>query len=250
MKAIIIEDDAEVIEAISLCFELRQPDIRVICARRGLEGVHLVEKESPDVVILDIGLPDIDGFEVCRLIRMISGVPIIMLTARDKGFDKIKGLELGADDYVTKPFVHAELMARVRAVLRRSTMPKHEQANNQLAIGNLIINMATHQVYVDDEEIKLTPTEYRLLHLLAENHGHVVTNRVLMEKIWGSDYRDADDYLKVYIKRLRTKLGDDLLNLRLILPERAAGYEIADRAGGLREHLCRYTPWSPLHDTP
>ncbi|MDD5095189.1 MAG: response regulator transcription factor [Dehalococcoidia bacterium] len=234
MKAIIIEDDEEVIEAISLCFELRQPDISVICARRGLEGVHLVEKESPDIVILDIGLPDIDGFEVCRLIRLFSSVPIIMLTARSKGFDEVKGLEMGADDYVTKPFRHAELMARVRATLRRSTMPKHEEVDKQLTIGNLTINMATHEVSINREEVKLTPTEYRLLHLLAKNQGQAVTNRVIMEKIWGSEYKDADDYLKVYIKRLRTKLGDNPLEPRLILPERASGYKLTNWADDLR----------------
>lgn len=226
MKVVIIEDDNEIIEAVSLCFDLRWPDVEVIAANEGLIGIDLVEKESPDIVILDIGLPDIDGFEVCRRIRLFSDVPIVMLTVKDQEFDKVKGLELGADDYMTKPFSHVELLARVKAVMRRSTMPDLEQDEEPLSVGRLWIDFGAREVRVNGEEIKLTPTEYNLLYLLAKNAGRVMSHRALLERVWGSDYSDANDYLKVYIQRLRVKLGDGTDESRLILSERGVGYKL------------------------
>jgi len=226
MKVVIIEDDNEIIEAVSLCFDLRWPDVEVIAANEGLIGIDSVEKESPDIVILDIGLPDIDGFEVCRRIRLFSDVPIVMLTVKDQEFDKVKGLELGADDYMTKPFSHVELLARVKAVMRRSTMPDLEQGEEPLSVGRLWIDFGAREVRVNGEEIKLTPTEYNLLYLLAKNAGRVMSHRALLERVWGSDYSDANDYLKVYIQRLRVKLGDGTDESRLILSERGVGYKL------------------------
>ncbi len=230
MKVVIIEDDNEIIEAVSLCFDLRWPDVEVIAANEGLIGIDSVEKESPDIVILDIGLPDIDGFEVCRRIRLFSDVPIVMLTVKDQEFDKVKGLELGADDYMTKPFSHVELLARVKAVMRRSTMPDLEQGEEPLSVGRLWIDFGAREVRVNGEEIKLTPTEYNLLYLLAKNAGRVMSHRALLERVWGSDYSDANDYLKVYIQRLRVKLGDGTDESRLILSERGVGYKLAKNA--------------------
>ncbi len=227
MKVVIIEDDNEIIEAVSLCFDLRWPDVEVIAANEGLIGIDLVEKESPDIVILDIGLPDVDGFEVCRRIRLFSDVPIVMLTVKDQEFDKVKGLELGADDYMTKPFSHVELLARVKAVMRRSTMPDLEQGEEPLSVGKLWIDFGAREVRVNGEEIKLTPTEYNLLYLLAKNAGRVMSHRALLERVWGTDYSDANDYLKVYIQRLRVKLGDGTDESRLILSERGVGYKLA-----------------------
>ena len=227
MKVVIIEDDPEIVEAVSLCFDLRWPDVAVTSATEGLTGLDLVERECPDMVILDIGLPDIDGFEVCRRIRLFSDVPVVMLTVKDQEFDKVKGLELGADDYITKPFSHVELLARAKAVLRRSTMPQLEKAEEPLTLGKLWIDFAAHEIRVDGEEVKLTPTEYNVLYLLARNAGRVMPHHVLLEKVWGSDYIDALDYLKVYIQRLRVKLGDDPQDPKIIVTERGVGYKLA-----------------------
>jgi len=227
MKVVIIEDDPEIVEAVSLCFDLRWPDVEVITANEGISGVDLIERDSPDIVILDVGLPDIDGFEVCRRIRLFSDVPIVMLTVKDQEFDKVKGLELGADDYMTKPFSHVELLVRVKAVLRRSTIPDLDRGEEPLTIGKLWIDFAAHEVRVDGEAVKLTPTEYNLLYLLARNAGRVMPHRVLLERVWGPDYGDANDYLKVYIQRLRVKLGDESSSPAMIISERGVGYKLA-----------------------
>ena len=227
MKVVIIEDDPEIVEAVSLCFDLRWPDVDVVSANEGINGLDLIEKESPDIVILDVGLPDIDGFEVCRRIRLFSDVPVIMLTVKDQEFDKVKGLELGSDDYITKPFSHVELLARVKAVLRRSTMPQLEEEEEPLTVGKVRIDYSSHEVRVDGSEVKLTPTEYSLLHFLARNAGRVIPHRVLLEKVWGADYVDSTDYLKVYIQRLRVKLRDDPQDCKLIISERGVGYKLS-----------------------
>jgi len=227
MKVVIIEDDPEIVEAVSLCFDLRWPDVEVLTANEGINGVDLIERDSPDIVILDVGLPDIDGFEVCRRIRLFSDVPIVMLTVKDQEFDKVKGLELGADDYMTKPFSHVELLVRVKAVLRRSTIPDLDRGEEPLTIGKLWIDFAAHEVRVDGEAVKLTPTEYNLLYLLARNAGRVMPHRVLLERVWGPDYGDANDYLKVYIQRLRVKLGDESSSPAMIISERGVGYKLA-----------------------
>jgi len=226
MKVVIIEDDPDIVEAVSLCFDLRWPDVEVVSANEGIAGLDLIEKESPDITMLDVGLPDIDGFEVCRRIRLFSDVPIIILTVKDQEFDKVKGLELGADDYIAKPFSHVELLARIKAVLRRSTMPQLEEEEEPLTVGKLRIDFASHEVRVDGTEVKLTPTEYSLLHFLARNAGRVIQHRVLLEKVWGADYVDSTDYLKVYIQRLRVKLMDDPQNSKIILSERGVGYKL------------------------
>ena len=226
MKVVIIEDDPEIVEAVSLCFDLRWPDVEVLSANEGIAGLNLIEQETPDIVMLDIGLPDIDGFEVCRRIRLFSDVPLVMLTVRDQEFDKVKGLELGADDYITKPFSHVELLARVKAVLRRSTMPQLEEDQEPLSLGKIRIDFASHEVRVDGAEIKLTPTEYNLLQLLARNAGRVMPHRILLERVWGPDYVDSTDYLKVYIQRLRVKLSDDPQEPKLFISERGVGYKL------------------------
>ena len=227
MKVVMIEDDPEIVEAVSLCFDLRWPDVEIVSANEGIAGLDLIEKESPDITMLDVGLPDIDGFEVCRRIRLFSDVPIIMLTVKDQEFDKVKGLEIGADDYITKPFSHVELLARIKAVLRRSTMPQLEEQAEPLTVNKLRIDFASHEVRVDGVEVKLTPTEYSLLNILARNAGRVIPHRVLLEKVWGADYVDSTDYLKVYVQRLRAKLGDDPQNSKLIVSERGVGYKLS-----------------------
>ncbi|MDD5095725.1 MAG: response regulator transcription factor [Dehalococcoidia bacterium] len=226
MKVLIIENDPEIAEAISLCFQLRWSEAQIVSCNQGLIAIDLMETEFPDIIILDIGLPDIDGFEVCRRIRRFSDAPIVMLTARDHEYDKVKGLELGADDYITKPFSHVELLARAKSVLRRSTMPTLDKGEDPLTVGNVAIDFNTHEVLSDGAEVRLTPTEYSLLCVLARNAGRVIPQQVLLQKVWGSDFSDADDYLKVYIQRLRAKLGDDSLEPALIVCERGVGYKL------------------------
>jgi len=227
MKVVIIEDDLEIIEAVSLCFDLRWPDVEIVFATEGLAGVDLIETESPDIAIIDIGLPDIDGFEVCRRIRLFSEVAIVMLTVKDKEFDKVKALQLGADDYITKPFSHIELLARVQAVMRRSTMPDLENCEEPMSIGKLWIDFTARKVRVDGQDVRLTPTEYKLFSLLARNAGRVMSHQVLLERVWGVEYGDAVDYLKVYIQRLRVKLCDASKEPKVILSERGVGYKLA-----------------------
>ncbi len=226
MKLLIIEDSPEIIEAVSLCFELRWPEISTVSSDKGNKGVELAESESPDLIILDIGLPDIDGFEVLRQVRLFSDVPVIILTVRGEELDKIKGLEMGADDYLTKPFSHMELLARVKAVLRRSQMPELRGDEKPFVHGKLKVDFSSREITVDSNPVKLTPIEYNLLYQMIRNEGRVLTHRFLLEKVWGEEYTDATDYLKKYIQRLRQKLEDDSENPRLIVTERGVGYKL------------------------
>lgn len=227
MKAVIIQDDRELIEAISLYFDLLWPGVEIAPAQRGITGVELAAKEHPDIVILDVGLCDIDGFEVCRRIRSVSDVPIVFLTINDREIDKVRALELGADDYIIKPFNSAEFLARIKAVLRRCSLRDFQDDVGELAIGNLWIDFATREVRVAGQEIKLTPTEYELLCLLARNAGRTVPQRVLMDEIWGGEHH-AIYKIKVYVQRLRVKLGDDTSPPSLIHCERGVGYRLAN----------------------
>jgi two-component system KDP operon response regulator KdpE len=207
---------------------MRWPDSVIISVSQGEKGIELVETESPDVVLLDIGLPDMDGFEVLRQIRFFSSVPIIIETVEDEEVDRIRGLELGADDYITKPFSYMELLARVKAVLRRSQMAEFKGSKTNFVSGNLAINFATREVRLGDKVIKLTPTEYRLLYLLVRNKGQVLTQRKLMQQVWGEDYIENTDYLRAYIRRLRDKLRDN--PPRMILTEHGLGYRFVNRS--------------------
>ncbi|MDD5093782.1 MAG: response regulator transcription factor [Dehalococcoidia bacterium] len=226
MKIVIIEDNPEIVEAISLCFQLRWAEAKVISAIEGVSGVEMVQTCYPDIVVLDIGLPDIDGFEVCRRIRLFSDVPILLLTAKGEEFDKVRALDLGADDYMTKPFSHVELLARLKTVLRRSAMPQPNAAEESLTIGNLWIDFSTHRVVMNGQTVKLTPIEYGLLDILARNAGKAVSARILLQKVWGGDYVDSPDYLNVYIRRLREKLGDNPQNSTIIVSEDGKSYKL------------------------
>ncbi len=224
MKVLVIEDAPDVVEAIRLGFALQWREVDVVGAERGEQGVDLVESEHPDLVLLDIGLPDMDGFEVLREIRAFSDVPVIMLTARDDTLDKVKGLELGADDYVTKPFDHLELLARIRAVLRRLDMPAPRSRAPSFRSLDVEVDFDAREVRLRGERVVLTPTEYKLLYHLVRNAGHVLTHGTLLAKVWGREYIDEVDYLRVYIRRLRDKLGDEPEHPRYIETERGLGY--------------------------
>jgi len=224
MKILVVDDDPDVVEVVNLCFSLRWPDAEVISASTGEDALSHVEKDKPDFVLLDIVLPDMDGFHVCQELREFSDVPVVMLSARDAEVDKVRGLEMGADDYITKPFSHLELLARVRAVLRRyqSQLPAIGEVFES---GGLRIDYASRTVTVDGTVVRLTPTEYSLLYHLSRNAGRVLPHQTLLAKVWGREYTDEVDYLKVYIRRLRQKLEGDPQTIGEIVSERGVGYK-------------------------
>jgi two-component system, OmpR family, KDP operon response regulator KdpE len=224
MRILVVDDEPDVVESVRLGFMLQWREVEVVGAGNADQALAAVESEPVDIVLLDIGLPRVDGFEVLREIRAFSDVPIVMLTARDDAMDKVKGLELGADDYVTKPFNHLELMARVKAVLRRHDMPPPTSRSPSFRAGDLEVDFARQEARLRGERLDLTPTEYKLLYHLVRNAGHVLQHGTLLAKVWGREYVDEVDYIRVYIRRLRDKLGDDPANPRYIRTERGLGY--------------------------
>ena len=224
MKLLVIEDDPEIQEVISVYFEMSWPEAKVIPCLKGKKGIELSESEKPDVIILDIGLPDMSGFEVLKEIRSFSNVPVIILTVKGEEQDKVKGLELGADDYMVKPFSAAELLARIRTVLRRTEAPL--PMREPLRLGELVIEPGPRKVVLHGEEIKLSPIEYNLLYLLAVNEGRVLTREVLLSRVWGEEYLGSPDNLKTCIRRLRKKIEKDPRNPGLILT-RGGGYMLS-----------------------
>jgi DNA-binding response OmpR family regulator len=225
MRILAVDDEPEVIEIVKLCFNLRWPEAEVIAAGTGQEALTAIEGQAPDLVLLDIMLPDIDGFQVCEEVRRFSDVPIIMLTARDAEVERVRGLEMGADDYITKPFSHLELLARSRAVLRRyQNQPPAEGETFQS--GNFQMDYATRRVTVEDKQVRLTPIEYGLLYHLTRNAGRVLPHRTLLAKVWGREYTSELEYLKVYIRRLRNKLCEEMSATISIESERGVGYRL------------------------
>ncbi len=224
MRILVVDDEPDVVESVRLGFALQWREVDVLGAGDGERALDIVEHEAPDIVLLDIGLPGRDGFDILRELREFSDVPVVMLTARDDALDKVKGLELGADDYVTKPFNHLELMARVRAVLRRHDMPAPASRAPSFCSGDLEVDFARQEARLRGERLDLTPTEYKLLYHLVRNVGHVLQHGTLLAKVWGREYVDETDYVRVYIRRLRDKLGDDPEHPRYIQTERRLGY--------------------------
>ena len=224
MKVLVVDDAPEVVDSVRLGFAVQWREVDVLSAGTGKEALELVEQESHDLVLLDVGLPDMDGFKVLQEIRFFSDVPVVMLTARDDTIDKVRGLELGADDYVTKPFNHLELLARIKAVLRRLDMPAPKSRAPSFRSGDMEMDFDAQEVRVNGERVDLTPTEYKLLYHLVRNAGHTLTHGTLLAKVWGREYRDEVDYLRVYVRRLRDKLGDDPEKPRYIRTERGLGY--------------------------
>jgi DNA-binding response OmpR family regulator len=223
MKILVVDEEPDVIKLVAMSFRMQQPASEVIGAEDGPQALEMIEREHPDVILLDIGLPEMDGFEVLQAIRLFSDVPVIMLTVHDDEFSKVQGLELGADDYVTKPFSHLELLARVRAVLRRAqTLPLvHE---HPYISGDIQVDFARREVMVRGQLLALTGTEYRLLYHLVRNAGRVMTHESLLARVWGREYTDEISYLKSYINRLRNKLEKDPHHPEYILTEYGMGY--------------------------
>lgn len=209
MKVILVDDDRDLVDV--LTFALRRAGFGVLVAHDSPTAIRLLENEAPDLAILDINLGAWNGFDLLKSIRRRRQIPVIMLTARDNEDDKVLGLELGADDYVTKPFSHRELIARIRANLRRHgqewTPPTKSDA--LLQIGPLTVNVAEHTVAKDGQDLKLTVTEFRLLHYLMINAGNALPTRVILKQVWGYDDPDGTDVVRVTVHRLRRKLEDD-----------------------------------------
>lgn len=225
-KLLIIEDDADLVKALELYFS--RAGYEVVTAANGLEGLQVLYKERPDIVILDIAMPKLDGWEVCRRIRELSQVPVVILTARVQEDERVKGLKLGADDYVVKPFSLKELEARLEAVLRRARAARPMKEGVIFANNELVIDSDRLIVTREGRHVELTPTELRLLLFLAENEGRVLTHKQILEKIWGAEYVDDVDYVKLFVYRLRRKIESDAENPRYILSERGIGYRFVN----------------------
>jgi len=225
-RLLIIEDDADLVKALELYFSRAGYDVHV--AKNGLEGLQRLYDERPSIVLLDIAMPRMDGWEVCRRIRELSDVPIVILTARVLEEERVKGLKLGADDYVVKPFSLKELEARLEAVLRRAKAGKPQKGGILFANQELVIDADRLMVTRNGSHVDLTPTELRLLLFMAENAGRVLTHRQILEKIWGAEYTDDVDYVKLFIYRLRRKIELDPEEPRYILSERGIGYRFVN----------------------
>lgn len=226
MKVLVVDDDPRIREALEVGIQLQWQDVQIVSAADGEAGLERFFNEEPDLILLDVAMPRMNGFEVLQAIRRVSDAPVIMLTARGDDVDQVRGLELGADDYVGKPFSHLALMARMRAVLRRAELPPPVQALPDFQAGDLAIHFQNQEVTVGGQQVRLTPVEYKLLYHLVRNAGHLLPQEALLNRVWGTDYEASPEYLKVFISRLRAKLrragGPEYIET-----ERGRGYRFA-----------------------
>ena len=220
-RVLVIEDEESYLEVLS--YMLSKEGFEVIEAPDGATGIAEFDRHGADIVLLDLMMPGLPGTEVCRQLRLRGSVPVIMLTARDSEVDKVVGLELGADDYVTKPFSHRELVARIRAVLRRGN--DTELVPDIVEVAGVRMDVERHEVSVNGERIKLALKEFELLEMLLRNAGRVMTRGQLIDRIWGADYVGDTKTLDVHIKRLRTKIEPDPANPRYLITVRGLGYK-------------------------
>ncbi len=223
-RILLIEDEPQVRRYLRT--SLPPQGYRLLEAATGEEGLRLASLEVPDLVLLDLGLPDLDGLEVARRLREWSDVPIVVLSARGQEWQKVEALDAGADDYLTKPFGFAELLARIRAALRRAARIKSGQSEAVFVSGPLRVDLAARQVFLGEEEIHLTPIEFRLLAVLVKNAGRVVTQKQLLEAVWGPRRGAHAHYLRVYMAHLRRKLEPDLAHPALFTTEAGVGYRL------------------------
>ena len=226
MKVLVVEDVPADVEAIRVCFTIRWPDATLISTDNGSDALALVESVAPDIVTLDLSLPDMPGLDVLREIRRFSDLPIIIVTAKSDETVKVTGLEMGADDFIEKPFSHTELMARTKAVLRRTCMPELRGDEGVVSYQGLSIDLAAHRILLDGTEVDLTPTEWHLLSYMVRNRGKVVTHRVLAEKVWGTEFLNGAT-IKMCVRRLRLKLGEHSPAPSIIRTHRGMGYSFA-----------------------
>ncbi len=225
-RILVVDDEERMVRFIRL--NLEHDGFRVIEAYNGTQAMNKVRTNLPDLVLLDVMMPDVDGFEVLRIIREVSSVPVIMLTAKGEEDDRVRGLELGADDYVTKPFSPRELVSRVRAVLRRTETTSGGIHGLIEVDDRLKLDFDRREIWLDGKLVQLRPTEYRLLYHLVQNAGWVITHDQLLAKVWGYEYRDEPHYVRLYINYLRKKLEEDPSNPKYILTERGVGYRFVD----------------------
>ncbi|TET12686.1 MAG: response regulator transcription factor [Dehalococcoidia bacterium] len=222
---LLVDDDPRLIRFARA--NLESVGYEVIVAGEAGAALQLLDRDMPDLAILDIMLPGMDGFELCHRIRQFSAVPIIMLTAKADETDKVKGLRLGADDYLTKPFGVEELLARVEAVLRRAKHPEETTVSPTFSYSDFSIDFLRHRVTVRGEEVSFTPTEYRLLFELAKNAGRVMFHEELLSRVWGTEYQNEVEYLRAYVRHLRQKIEDDPRQPQYILSKPGIGYMFA-----------------------
>lgn len=223
---LVVDDEERMVRFIRL--NLEYDGFRVIEAYNGMQAINKVRSDLPDLVLLDIMMPDLDGFEVLKIIRETSSIPVIMLTAKGEEDDRVRGLELGADDYISKPFSPRELVSRVRAVLRRTETTSSTIHGLIQVDDRLKLDFDRREIWVNGELVKLRPTEYRLLYHLVQNAGWVISHDQLLAKVWGYEYRDEPHYVRLYINYLRKKLEEDPANPKYILTERGVGYRFVD----------------------
>lgn len=226
-RILVVDDEPRMINFIRMNLELEGH--QVLEAHNGLEALEGVRTKLPDVILLDVMMPELDGFETLRMLREFSTIPVIMLTAKGEENDKVYGLELGADDYMSKPFGPRELSSRIKAVLRRADMPSSSPDQAALKIDDrLSVDFNRHEVIVNGTRVKLRPTEYRLLYHLIENAGWTVPHDQLLAKVWGYEYRDEAHYVRLYVNYLREKIEEDPSDPKYIFTERGVGYRFID----------------------
>ena len=231
MKVLVIDDDADILEALSLSLTFRWPDCEVLCAASGEDGLRVFREQKPDILVLDIGLPGLSGIDVLRRLREEANTPVLMLTARHQEADIVRALELGADDYVTKPAGYLELTARIQSLMRRSQTPTIPvPALQTYSQGGLTIHFPSRDVEVNGRSIPLTNTEYRLLYHLVRNAGRIVSHRDLLQTAWGSDSY-GEDVVRVYVSRLRAKIEPDPAHPRYIVTKSGLGYLFVGEPG-------------------
>lgn len=229
MTILIVDDEPRIRDFVRMNLELEH--YRVIEACNGREALETLREHLPDLVVLDVTMPEMDGFETLRAIREVSTVPVIMLTVRQSEQDRIRGLDLGADDYIAKPFSPGELLSRIRALLRRVFMPSPARKDEIIVDPDLKMDFSRHEVIVRGKKVALRPTEYRLLYHLVNNAGRLLTHETLLSKVWGREYRDEAHYLRLYITYLRQKLEKDPSHPKYILTERGLGYRFKELEG-------------------
>lgn len=225
-RVLVVDDEPRLIHFIRL--NLEHDGFEVIEATSGTQALGLLRDRLPDLILLDVMMPELDGFETLQLIREISTVPVIMLTAKGEEEDRVRGLELGADDYISKPFSPREMVSRVKAVLRRTETPSHPIHEQIVVDERLSIDFDRREIFVDGTLVQLRPTEFKLLYHLVQNAGWVVPHDQLLAKVWGYEYREETHYLRLYINYLRQKLEPDPSNPLYILTERGVGYRFVD----------------------
>jgi two-component system KDP operon response regulator KdpE len=226
LTVLVVDDEPRLVDVVRLNLEME--GYRVITASNGYEALERLKADLPDLVALDVMMPDMDGFETLARIREVSSVPVLMLTVRAEESDRIRGLEIGADDSLTKPYSPRELVTRVKALLRRSFTPSQARKSRIVVDDDLTIDFGKHEVLVRGRKVALRPTEYRLLYHLVNNAGRLMTHETLLSKVWGPEYRDEGHYLRLYITYLRQKLERDPAHPRYILTERGVGYRFRE----------------------